>query len=296
MRRKKSTQKAAVGLFSRAAPMYNSIGPRHFTYFARRLVEYVDVQPGSWVLDVATGTGEVLLAAAERSGENGRLVGIDLTAAMLERAAVAIREKRVSNAELRQMDAERLELPDEGFDFVLSAFAISSFPSSSRSRAFRECFRVLRPAGRIGLVDCSGWYFQHDTRWQWQEDVLRSFGALPTDSQAAGQPTDVSTALVSAGFTGVESTEDAFDLVLRDEEEWWRWSWSHGTRQLFEAVPQARLDELKKTLFRGLHGCRQDDGMIHGTMRATLVLAHKPQRRGFSTTGHGSGAEKTAGR
>lgn len=81
------------------------------------------------------------------------------------------------------------------------------------------------------------------------------------------------------GFTAVQPTEDAFDLVFRYEEEWWHWSWSHGTRRLFEAVPPTRLDELKQRLFLGLHGCREDDGMIHGTMRATLVLAHKPQRR-----------------
>ena len=59
-----SPKEAVVGVFSRAAPTYNSVGPRHFTYFARRLVEYADVRPGDRVLDVATGTGEVLLAAA----------------------------------------------------------------------------------------------------------------------------------------------------------------------------------------------------------------------------------------
>jgi ubiquinone/menaquinone biosynthesis C-methylase UbiE len=272
-----SPKEAVVGVFSRAAPTYNSVGPRHFTYFARRLVEYVDVRPGDRVLDVATGTGEVLLAAAERSGENGQVVGIDLTEAMLERAAATIRDRHLSNAELRQMDAEQLDLPDESFDVALSAFALSSFPN--RNRALKECRRVLRPGGRLGLLDAFGWYFQHDSRWRWQEDVLRSFGALDDGNPAGGQPTDLPTALTSVGFTAVHSTEDAFDLVFRDEEEWWHWSWSHGTRRLLEAVPPTRLDKLKQTLFRGLHGCREDDGMIHGTMRATLVLAHKPQRR-----------------
>src|SRR5688572_8929215 len=73
-----SSKEVAVGVFSRAAPTYNSVGPRHFTHFARRLVDYVNVQPGDHVLDVATGTGEVLLAAAERCGDTGRLLGIDL--------------------------------------------------------------------------------------------------------------------------------------------------------------------------------------------------------------------------
>ncbi len=237
----------------------------------------MDVRPGDRVLDVATGTGEVLLAAADRSGENGQVVGIDLTAAMLERAAVAIRDRHLSNAELRQMDAEQLDLPDESFDVALSALALSSFPN--RNPALKECRRVLRPGGRLGLVNAFRWYFQHDSRWQWQEDVLRSFGALHDGNLADSEPTDLPTALTSVGFKAVQPTEDAFDLVFRDEEEWWHWSWSHGTRRLFEAVPPTRLDELKQRLFLGLHGCREDDGMIHATMRATLVLAHKPQRR-----------------
>jgi ubiquinone/menaquinone biosynthesis C-methylase UbiE len=271
-----TSKEAVVGVFSRAAPTYNAVGPRHFTYFARRLVEYVDVRPGDRVLDVATGTGEVLLATAERCGDSGQVVGIDLTVAMLERAAAAIRDQHLNNAELCQMDAEQLDFPDESFDVALSAFGLSSFPNMMR--ALEECRRILRPGGRLGIVDVFGWYFQHDFRWHWQEDVLRSFGALCDSDQADTQSADLPTALTSVGFTTVQPVEDAFDLVFRDEEEWWRWSWSHGTRRLLEAIASTRRDELKSGLFRGLRGCCEDDGMIHGTMRATLVRAHKPLR------------------
>jgi ubiquinone/menaquinone biosynthesis C-methylase UbiE len=263
-----------VGVFSRAAASYNAVGPRHFTYFAQRLVEYVDVRPGDRVLDVATGTGEVLLAAAQRCGERGQAVGIDLAAPMLERAAAAIRDRDLHTAGVRQMDAERLEFPDASFDIVLSAFGLSSFPTMLP--ALDECWRVLRPGGRLGLVDSFGWYFDDDDRWHWLKEVLHAFGSLPDGNQTDAQATELPAVLSDVGFTMVEHTEATFDLVFQDEEEWWRWMWSHGTRRLLEAVQSSQRDELKEELFRGLPRSCGDSGMIRGTMRALLVRARKP--------------------
>lgn len=274
LRRMRSYKEEAVGVFSRAAASYNAVGPRHFTHFARQVVAFAGVGPGERVLDLATGTGEVLLAAAERCGSDGRLVGIDLTRAMLERAEAAVRARRLAHAELREMDAERLALAAGEFDVVLSAFALSAFPRTDR--VFRECRRVLRTGGRLGFLDAPGWYFQHDPRWRWHEEVLRSFGV-----DQFGGPTEIDAgalleALAGAGFVACEAAETAFDLVFRDEAEWWAWSWSHGTRRLLEAVPAARREELKRALVRALRSCRGPDGAIHGVMRATMLRAHKP--------------------
>ena len=105
-----------IGLFSRAAATYNAVGPRFFSHFARRLVSWVEVKPGSQVLDVATGTGAVLLEVAPRLGCHGRVVGVDITQAMLERAPEEIHRNAVRNAELRVMDAEHLAFDDDTFD------------------------------------------------------------------------------------------------------------------------------------------------------------------------------------
>jgi O-methyltransferase/aklanonic acid methyltransferase len=96
-------------IFTRAAATYDSVGPRHFTYFARRLVEFAALEAGSRVLDVATGTGAVLLAAAERVGSTGSVVGIEVTEAMLARADAEGRHRSLSWVELLTMDAHELE-------------------------------------------------------------------------------------------------------------------------------------------------------------------------------------------
>lgn len=270
----RSSREETASLFSRAAPTYNAAGPRHFTYFARRLVEFAGVQPGHRLLDVATGTGEVLLASARGIGETGQIVGIDLSEAMLRHAAAMVKSQHIGNATLRVMDAEHLDFAAESFDVVLCSFGLSSFPN--RDRALTGFQRVLRAGGRLGLLDTFGWYFQHDARWRWQQDVLRSFGVMLGETLTVDDTEELTTAVARAGFADIEPSQASCDLIFHDEEEWWWWAWCHGTRSLFEAVPLARLDELKRQLLIGLDKCRREDGMIHGRMCATLICASKP--------------------
>lgn len=277
------SKEQVVGLFSRAAATYDSVGPHHFSYFASRLVEFADVRPGSDVLDVATGTGVVLVAVSERLGGLGSVVGIDLSEAMLERAASEIERRSVPSVELRVMDAEALQFPDSSFDFVLCSFAFLALPY--KERALDEFRRVLKPGGRVGLLDAFGWFFQHDSRWLWQERLLRAYGVLDVERGGAEWThADLEHALRSAGFSAVVGIEDSYELVFGDDE-WWRWVWSHGARRLYESVPQARLERLRVELAQGLQRCREADGRIHGTLRASLVRGDKPQPRDVAGSG-----------
>src|SRR5437870_2451577 len=95
--------------FGKIAPTYDRVGPRWFAHFGRRLVELAQVPTGGTVLDVATGRGAVLLAAAERVGAGGRVVGIDLSEGMLRETAAEIERLGLRNSHVRQMDAEALQ-------------------------------------------------------------------------------------------------------------------------------------------------------------------------------------------
>jgi SAM-dependent methyltransferase len=232
------------------------------------------MRPGSHVLDIATGTGAVLLAAAERLGGTGRVVGVDITEAMLNRAATEVRHRSLRGVELRTMDAHRLEFTNESFDYVLCSFGFLSL--GDKRRALDEFRRVLTTRGRVCLLDAYGWFFQHDSRWAWQEEVFRSFGALSNREANPYGPGYLEGAITTAGFEAVASREDSCPLLFRDEDECWSWMWSHGSRALLETVDPAQLDNLKRTLFRGMDACREADGMIHGTLRAVLVRGRKP--------------------
>jgi SAM-dependent methyltransferase len=262
-----------VAVFSRAAARYDLIGPRFFTYFGRKLVARVGVQPGNDVLDVATGTGAVLLEAASTASDHGRIVGIDLSEAMLSRAAQEIEQRSLHRVELQVMDAEQLEFPDATFDRVFCAFALLMLRDPARALA--GFHRVLKPGGRLGLANTFGWFHQRDERWHWEGVVLHSFGV--TDALAAPRLglAELEEITQQAGFADFSSVEDTCPLVFEDAEEWWAWAWSHGYRILLEAVAPVRLERLKRQLFEGLAQVRDPDGRIHGSMTAHLTSARK---------------------
>src|SRR3989304_1098672 len=114
----------------------------------QRLVDLLDIKPGANVLDVATGRGAVLLAAARRVGANGHVTGIDISSNMLQQAKQAAAASGLSNVTLLKMDAEHLEFPDASCDVITCGFGIWFFPPA----ALREMHRVCKPGGVIGVT------------------------------------------------------------------------------------------------------------------------------------------------
>ena len=114
---------------------------------ADELCEAVELRAGSSVLDVATGTGHVALAAARRFC---RVTGVDFVPSLLE-----IARKRAAieglDVEFREADAENLPFPDDTFDAVLSVVGAMFAPDQEKTAS--ELVRVCRPGGTIGMIN-----------------------------------------------------------------------------------------------------------------------------------------------
>lgn len=112
----------------------------------RRTVQSLDLRAGARVLDVATGTGDLLLALSRAAGQV-RACGLDPSGGMLRQA----RRKQDGVACLVGGDAQALPFPAAAFDAVTIAFGIRNVPD--RSRALLEMRRVTRPGGRIAVLE-----------------------------------------------------------------------------------------------------------------------------------------------
>lgn len=109
------------------------------------------VQPGQTVLDLGSGAGIDLLIAAKKVGDSGRVIGVDMTDVMIEKARVNISEAGVGNAEVRKGVIEELPVDDASVDWVISNCVINLSPE--KHRVFAEIARVLKPGGRMLVSD-----------------------------------------------------------------------------------------------------------------------------------------------
>jgi arsenite methyltransferase len=109
------------------------------------------LQPGERVVDVGCGAGLDSIIAARMVGSRGQVIGVDMTAAMLEKARRGVIEADLGNVEILEGYAEALPAPDGWADVVISNGVLNLFPD--KEVALAEMARVLKPGGRLQIGD-----------------------------------------------------------------------------------------------------------------------------------------------
>jgi SAM-dependent methyltransferase len=173
-------------------------------------VALASLKKGQTVLDLGSGAGFDSFLAANQVGENGKIIGVDMTAEMIDRAQHNAEKGGYENVEFRLGKIEHLPLADQTVDVVLSNCVINLSPD--KEQVFQEAFRTLKPGGRLMVSDIV---------------LLRPLpGFIKTCMEAyvaclAGAATreDYLEAIQAAGFSDIEIVEETavpVDLVIND--------------------------------------------------------------------------------
>ncbi|HKB01774.1 MAG TPA: arsenite methyltransferase [Gemmataceae bacterium] len=169
-----------------------------------------NLRPGEVVVDLGSGGGLDVFLAARKVGPTGKAVGIDMTPEMVERARAGARKQGLANVEFHLSTIDRIPLPDDSVDVVISNCVINLAPD--KGAVLREAFRVLKPSGRLAVSDIA---LKKPLPPELSSDLMAYVGCIAGAILIA----EYVAGLKAAGFAAVEVVDTKRDLNCYSQVE-----------------------------------------------------------------------------
>jgi ubiquinone/menaquinone biosynthesis C-methylase UbiE len=226
----------AAATYDAASDHFDDAPLSFWDRIGKRTVERLTLRPNSHVLDVGCGTGASALPAARVVGSNGFIIGIDLSARLLDRARDKAKMLGLSNIEFRCADMTSLGYPDGRFDAVVSVFSIFFVPDMEG--LVRELWRMVRPSGKLAITTWGPRIFE-PAYSRWQAAIKRERPDLYSAFNPWDRITDVESVqrlLRDGGVANAQVVaEDSFQ-TLRSAEDWWIIALGSGLRWVIDQM------------------------------------------------------------
>lgn len=241
---------------------------------AEKIVALARPRPGEVVLDVATGTGLAAISAARLVGEDGKVVGVDLSPGMLAGAATAVAAAAVRNVQLVLADAETHPFPEASFDAVLCVSALPYL--TDIPAALRKWHGCLKPGGRVAFNCWSD--ASYVTGFLVRVVAARHGIAMPVTGDLVGTPDRCRAVLLAAGFVDTDVVVDPsgghFVPLDQVERSWDGWAGNPVFRPR-DPEAAAGLLGLRDEYLTEARSRATDQG-VWDEMTAYFVVGRKP--------------------
>jgi len=252
-------QKLASG-FNLASSGYDKPALRFLALTTKRLVELANIQPGQTILDVATGTGNVAIAAAKTVNTQGQVFGVDIAKEMLAQAEFKVNQAGLTNIILQEGDAAELNFAVHTFDAVFCASGLHFL--ADMLAALDEWRRVLKPRGLVAFSSF-GQGMNSPLR-EILEARLLSYGVSipPSDLlHRLDHPNKSRHLLEQAGFENIQTHTEQLGYYLSNVDEWWDIVWNSGYRAYISQLTPEKVEPFKVEHLAEISALATDKGI-----------------------------------
>ncbi len=218
---------------------------RFYIPIAQRLIEVANLQRAHKILDIATGTGIVALAAAQIVGAQSKVIGVDISTGMLSNARQKLAASGLQNVEFIEADAELIDFEQNSFDVILCSLAICYL--TNIPAALHKWHSFLKPGGKLVF---NAWTENAFTTSVLFREVTARYGInVPNPNAPLGTPQKCQQLLEAAGFQNITIQAEQFGWYFTPDLDSAQQIWELNVKNVFGYQVQQLAPEKLRECF-----------------------------------------------